>query len=99
MAIVGNERAIPAIPQRADPSNKAMMAIKPLILTFEPTICGVIKFPSKNCTKTKTPATPTAYIGESLVMRAIMMGKIEPIKIPTNGIINNAAAKNPKKTA
>ena len=96
---MGNDKAIPANPQREEPNSKAMIATKPLMLTFEPTICGVIKFPSKNCTKMKTPATPTAYIGESFVIRAIMMGKIEPIKMPTNGITSKAAAKNPKNTA
>ncbi len=60
----------------------AIIAANGLTLTFEPTIFGVIKFPSRNCTKAKTPATPTAYQIESFVSNAIKMGKIEPIIIP-----------------
>lgn len=95
----GTKRIIPATPQISPPTIKAIMATKGFIDTFEPTILGDIKFPSRNCTTAKTMTTKTGVKRESPSSRAKSKGGKAPIIIPMYGITANNDAKTPKKMA
>ena len=60
MAVNGNARTKPLIPQSELKTIKAIIAAIELMLTFDPTMYGVMKFPSRNWIAANNEATPTA---------------------------------------
>src|SRR5258707_11998334 len=67
IAVTGKARINPDNPHNFPKSNRENTATSGLMLTFDPTTYGVIRFPSRICTNKKTPITPPAYQYESFV--------------------------------
>lgn len=63
-ANTGRANIIPMIPNSRPPITKAKMAAKGLTLTCLPTIFGVKKLPSMNCTIAKIKITPSVSHNE-----------------------------------